>query len=106
EVIRMMAQLAGRKAFTRAVRHYLKKHDGEAVTIEAFAVAVEESTGLDLDRFRRWYAQAGTPRLQVATQFDAAQDTFELTLSQHTPATPGQDEKQPFDMPIGIALFD
>src|SRR5699024_12273126 len=105
EVIRMMAQLAGREAFTRAVQHYLHKHDGEAVTIDDFAVAIEESTGLDLGQFRRWYAQAGTPRLRVDTQYDESQNTFQLTLSQHTPATPGQAEKQAFDMPVGVALF-
>src|SRR5699024_4549247 len=33
------------------------------------------------------------------------QSKLELTLSQHTPATPGQTDKQAFDMPVGVALF-
>ncbi|MES1927652.1 aminopeptidase N [Salinisphaera dokdonensis CL-ES53] len=104
EVIHMIAQMAGRDAFIEAVCHYLDKHDGQAVTIEDFAVAMEESTGLDLGQFRRWYAQAGTPRVRVATSFDDGQ--LALTLSQHTPATPGQSDKVDFDIPVEIALFD
>ncbi len=104
EVIRMIAQMAGREAFLAAVRHYLDKHDGQAVTIEDFVVAMEESTGLDLEQFRRWYAQAGTPRVRVETAFDNGE--LALTLSQHTPATPGQNDKAEFDIPVEIALFD
>ncbi|MES1940630.1 aminopeptidase N [Salinisphaera sp. T5B8] len=104
EVIRMIAQMAGREAFIAAVRHYLDKHDGQAVTIEDFVIAMEESTGLDLAQFRHWYAQAGTPRVRVATEF--ADGRLQLTLSQHTPATPGQADKPLFDIPVEIALFD
>jgi aminopeptidase N len=104
EVIRMIAQMAGEKAFIAAVRRYLDKHDGQAVTIEDFVLAMEESTGLDLVRFRGWYAQAGTPRVGVQSRFDNGE--LALTLSQHTPATPGQNDKTAFDIPVEIALFD
>ncbi|MES1946330.1 aminopeptidase N [Salinisphaera sp. C84B14] len=104
EVIRMIAQMAGREAFIAAVCHYLDKHDGQAVTIEDFVVAMEESTGLDLAQFRHWYAQAGTPRVRVTTSFD--QGRLQLTLAQHTPATPGQADKPLFDIPVEVALFD
>lgn len=104
EVIRMIAQMAGRDPFIAAVRHYLDKHDGQAVTIEDFVVAMEEATGLDLAQFRRWYAQAGTPRVGVQTRYDNGE--LSLTLSQRTPATPGQNDKNDYDIPVEIALFD
>ncbi|RJS95042.1 aminopeptidase N [Salinisphaera sp. Q1T1-3] len=104
ELIRMMAQMAGRDAFTRAVKHYLDKHDGQAVTIEDFVVAIEESTGLDLGQFRDWYAYAGTPRLTVGREFIDGRLT--LSIAQSTPATPGQPDKPAFDIPMAIALFD
>ncbi|MGN8157293.1 aminopeptidase N [Salinisphaera sp. RV14] len=104
ELIRMMAQMAGREAFTRAVRHYLDKHDGQAVTIEDFVLAIEESTGLDLTQFRHWYAFAGTPRLRVTSRFSDGR--LELDLAQATPATPGQQDKPNFDIPVAVALFD
>src|SRR5699024_4813163 len=106
EVIRMMAALAGRERFIQAVQHYLHKHDGQAVTIEDFALAMEESTGLDLQQFRRWYSQAGTPTVTAQVEYDEATRNLQLTLSQQTPATPGQADKEAFDIPVGMALFD
>ncbi|WP_423823956.1 aminopeptidase N [Salinisphaera sp. SPP-AMP-43] len=104
ELIRMMAQMAGRDAFTRAVKHYLDKHDGQAVTIEDFVVAIEASAGLDLGQFRNWYRYAGTPRVSVHPSFENGRLTLEL--AQATPATPGQDDKPDFDIPVSVALFD
>ncbi|HLQ85189.1 MAG TPA: aminopeptidase N [Salinisphaeraceae bacterium] len=105
ELIRMQAQLAGWKAFVKAVRHYLHKHDGEAVTIEDFVVAMEESTGLDLQQFRLWYTQAGTPTVSVQPTYDEAHERLQLKLTQHTPATPGQAHKQALDLPLRVALL-
>jgi aminopeptidase N len=104
ELIRMIAQMAGRAAFTAAVRHYLDKHDGQAVTIEDFVVAIEESTGLDLTQFRHWYSYAGSPRLRVMPAF--AEGRLTLEMAQTTPATPGQKDKPDFDIPVSVALFD
>ncbi len=104
ELIRMMAQMAGREAFTDAVKHYLHKHDGQAVTIEDFVVAMEETTGLDLAQFRHWYSHAGTPRVAISQQHE--NNTLTLTLSQSTPATSGQPNKPVFDIPISLAVFD
>jgi len=104
ELIRMIAQMAGRQAFTDAVKHYLHKHDGQAVTIEDFVVAMEQTTGLDLVQFRHWYSHAGTPRVTLTQQHE--NNTLTLTLSQSTPATPGQPDKPVFDIPISLAVFD
>ena len=104
ELIRMMAQMAGDAAFIAGVQHYLAKHDGQAVTIEDFVVAIEESAGLDLGQFRHWYSQAGTPRVRVAQHY--ADNRLTLSLSQHTPATPGQADKPVFDIPLALAVVD
>jgi aminopeptidase N len=58
-----------------------------------------------LDGFKRWYAQAGTPRVGARGWYDAAQRRYTLLLSQHTPATPGQPHKQPFVIPVQMALL-
>lgn len=104
EVIRMIAQMAGREAFLTAVKYYLNKHDGQAVTIEDFVVAMEESTGLDLAQFRHWYAYAGTPGVALSSVFDNG--TLDITMTQHVPDTPGQGDKPAFDIPISLQLFD
>ena len=104
EVIRMMRTMAGRERFRAGTDLYFERHDGEAATCEDFIRAMEEGAGLDLAQFRLWYAQAGTPKVEV--DFNHASDVTTLTLRQSVPATPGQDDKQPMPIPLRLALFD
>ena len=55
--------------------------------------------------FRRWYAQAGTPRLQARGVHDAAARTWTLTLRQHAEPSPGQPVKLPFVIPVALGLL-
>jgi aminopeptidase N len=104
EIIRMMRELAGEERFRRGCDFYFERHDGEAATCEDFIRAMEVGAGLDLSQFRRWYEQAGTPRVAVA--LDHQGDTVTLTLSQAIPPTPGQPEKAPVPVPLKLALLD
>jgi aminopeptidase N len=104
EVIRMMRTLAGPERFRKGCDLYFERHDGEAATCEDFIKAIEDGAGLDLTQFRRWYQQAGTPK--VAVKLVHAGDTATLELRQEVPATPGQPDKQPMPIPLKIALFD
>lgn len=51
------------------------------------------ANGKDLSAMERWYEQAGTPELEVSTEYDAAAKTFTLKCKQRTPPTRGQEEK-------------
>lgn len=104
EVIRMMTVLAGPERFRQGTDLYFDRHDGEAATCEDFVKAIEDGAGLDLTQFRRWYAQAGTPRVEVKLVHQ--DDTVTLTLKQTVPPTPGQPDKQPMVIPLRTALFD
>ncbi len=104
EVIRMMRTLAGPERFRSGTDLYFTRHDGEAATCEDFICAIEDGAGLDLTQFRRWYEQAGTPRVAVSLVHSG--DTVTLRLSQNVPATPGQSVKQPVPIPLRLALFD
>jgi aminopeptidase N len=106
EVIRMMDVLAGPERFRAGTDLYFDRHDGEAATCEDFIKAIEDGAHLDLTQFRRWYEQAGTPDVSVAMAHDASTGTVTLTLSQSTPATPGQPTKLPVPIPLRTALFD
>ena len=90
EVIRMLHTLLGEAAFQRGMQIYFERHDGQAVTCEDFVAAMEAASGRDLAQFRRWYAQAGTPRLRVRGSHDPRARTYTLTVAQSTPPTPGQ----------------
>jgi len=65
EVLRMLHTLVGPETFRRGCDLYFERHDGQAVTCEDFVRALEDAGAGDLAQFRRWYAQAGTPRLTV-----------------------------------------
>ncbi|MCT2557972.1 aminopeptidase N [Tsuneonella sp. YG55] len=104
EVIRMMRTMAGPERFRQGTDLYFERHDGEAATCEDFVRAIEDGAGLDLTQFRRWYSQAGTPKVEVELEHDG--ETATLTLRQTVPPTPGQPDKQPMPIPLKYALFD
>jgi len=104
EVIRMMKTMAGDEAFRRGTDLYFERHDGEAATCEDFVKAIEDGSGIDLEQFRLWYSQAGTPKVSVELSQEG--DEAVLTLSQAVPPTPGQDDKKPMPIPLRVALFD
>ena len=102
EVVGMMRTLAGEEGFRRGTDLYFDRHDGQAVTTEDFVAAMEEANGIDLGQFRRWYTQAGTPVLRVASNW--RNGALELAIEQSCPATPGQPAKEPFHIPVLIGL--
>src|SRR5207245_5493639 len=76
EVVRMMQTLVGRDGFRRGMDLYFERHDGQAVTCVDFAQAIADADhGSELARrlpqFKRWYSQAGTPRLTARGRYDA-----------------------------------
>ena len=110
EVVRMMHTLVGREGFTAGIKLYFQRHDGQAVTCDDFAQAIADANpgsalASKLDAFKRWYGQAGTPRLQARGSYDAAAQRYTLSLSQTCPATPGQPDKQPMVIPVAMGLL-
>ncbi|MCH7342033.1 aminopeptidase N [Pelomonas sp. CA6] len=110
EVVRMYQTLVGREGFAKGMALYFQRHDGQAVTCDDFAQAIADANpgselSSRLDTFKRWYAQAGTPRLQARGEYDAAAQTYTLTLKQHNPATPGQPDKLPQVIPVAMGLL-
>lgn len=106
EVVRMIHTLLGAEGFRKGTDLYFERHDGQAVTCDDFVKAMEDANGVDLTQFKRWYSQAGTPRLAVEEAFDAAARTYSLTFRQSCPATPSQAEKLPFVIPVELGLLD
>ncbi len=104
EVIRMQYQLLGETLFRQGMDLYFARHDGQAVTIDDFVAAMQDASGIDLTQFKRWYSQAGTPTVTVASQF--AEGRLTLTCRQTCPPTPETEHKLPFHIPIQMALFD
>jgi aminopeptidase N len=108
EVIGMLKQLVGDAAYARALDLYFSRHDGQAATIEDWLRVFEDTTGRDLTQFKRWYSEAGTPRLKVHEAWAAGAEggTYTLTFTQENPATPGQPQKGAKVIPIAVGLLN
>lgn len=109
EVVRMMHTLVGREGFAAGMTLYFSRHDGSAVTCDEFAQAMADANpgsplAQHLEVFKRWYAQAGTPRLTARGEWDAGSQRYTLTLRQQGSATPGQPDKQPYLLPVSLGL--
>ncbi|NNB42426.1 aminopeptidase N [Pseudomonas chlororaphis] len=106
EVVGMIRTLVGAEGFRKGSDLYFERHDGQAVTCDDFVKAMEDANGIDLAQFKRWYSQAGTPRLAVSEAYDAAAKTYSLTFRQSCPQTPDKVEKLPFVIPVELGLLD
>ena len=110
EVVRMMQTLVGRDGFARGMALYFERHDGQAVTCDDFAQAIADANpdsalAARLAGFKRWYAQAGTPRLHVRGHHDAAAARYTLTLRQEDRTTAGLPLAQPMVIPLVLGLI-
>jgi aminopeptidase N len=106
EVVRMQANLLGPETYRKATDLYFERHDGQAVTTEDFVQCMADASGRDLTQFKRWYDQAGTPEIRVTGRYDESAQSYHLDFEQSCPTTPGQSGKQPFHIPLAIALLD
>ena len=107
ELIRMLHTLLGAKRFMQGMATYVRRFDGTAATTEDFVQAIAdgacaegEPLGFDLEQFKTWYHQAGTPQLTVERSWDASRGRLTLHFRQHTPPTPEQPIKKPLCCPL------
>ena len=106
EVIRMLHTLIGPAAFRQGMDLYFERHDGQAVTCDDFVAAMADASGRDLEQFKLWYSQSGTPELSTEGHYDGAAQSYTLRLRQSCPPTPGQPHKLPFHLPVAVGLLD
>ena len=104
EVIGMLKRLVGDEGYARALDLYFTRHDGDAATIEDWLTVFQDTTGRDLTQFKRWYTEAGTPRVTVTEDWDG--EALTLTFRQDNPPTPGQPEKGAKHIPIALGLLN
>ncbi|MTH77521.1 aminopeptidase N [Paracoccus aestuariivivens] len=103
EVIGMLKRLIGDDQYRKALDLYFDRHDGQACTIEDWIKVFEDATCRDLTQFKRWYTDAGTPRLSMTEKW--ADGALTLDFAQHTAATPGQPDKPARVIPVALGLI-
>ncbi len=105
EVVRMMQTLVGKEGFNAGMKLYFQRHDGGAVTCDDFAQSIADANPdsvlkQHLTQFKNWYNQAGTPCLKVNTQYNAAAQSYALTLTQKL-----REGQAPFVIPLSLGLL-
>ena len=106
EINRMMATLLGKEKFRQGTDEYFKRHDGQAVTVEDWVAALTAGSGVDLSAFLIWYNQPGTPKLEAKGEYDAAAQTYRLSLKQSLKAHAKYPNLKAVPIPVALALFD
>jgi aminopeptidase N len=106
EVVRMMQSLVGRAGFERGITLYFQRHDGQAVTCDDFAQAIADANpgselAQRLPQFKRWYGQAGTPRLVARGPLRRAVAHYTLGLEQSPAPSAAGAAREPFVIPLG-----
>lgn len=96
EVIRMFHTLLGEAGFQQAIAHYFERFDGQAITTDDFMSIMDEqyrlqNPGKNLDAFKGWYEQAGTPTVELHMDYNPNTQQATLRIKQYNP-------------PVGIEL--
>ncbi|MDR7016294.1 aminopeptidase N [Acinetobacter sp. 3657] len=106
EINRMMATLLGKEKYRQGTDEYFRRHDGQAVTVEDWVAALSAGSGVDLFNFLTWYNQPGTPKLDAKGEYDAATQTYRLSLKQSLKAHPKYPNLKAVPIPVALALFN
>ncbi len=105
EVIRMIHTMIGEDAFRSGMDLYFKTFDGQAVRTEDFIWAMQEASGFDMEHFKLWYSQCGTPEVDIKTQYNKQEKSLELTLTQSY-LSPTQTDQKPYLFPFKVGILD
>ncbi|MBS0193811.1 MAG: aminopeptidase N [Proteobacteria bacterium] len=100
EIVRMLHTLLGEATFRAGMDQYFSEHDGHAATLEDFLAAHAAASGRDLSQFARWYAQVGTPELDIADDFVDGRYTLRIAQRQR------DANAAPLLIPLRFALYD
>lgn len=90
-VLHMLRRVLGDELFFRALRDYIRAHQFANVDSHDLKIAIEESTGKNLEWFfNQWVTGAGHPQLEVSYRYLAEAKLIDLTVKQVQPQVKGQ----------------
>jgi aminopeptidase N len=82
-VLHMLRRQLGDARFWKAIAHYVARHKGRSVETRDLARAVDEATGVNVDRFfDQWVFKAGYPDLKVEYGWDDAAKLARVAVKQ------------------------
>jgi len=105
EVVRVIRELAGEARFDAGMQVYFDRCDGTAATLEDFVGAFAFPDPDAAAGAMRWYEQAGTPVLNVASDYARGDRRARLTVSQTVSAS-ASGAPRPIPLRIGFISAD
>lgn len=106
EVIRMIHTILGTEQFQRGMDIYFERNDGKAATCEEFVFCMETGSGRNLDQFRNWYRQPGTPLVEIDEKWDPEKKSYQLIFRQSIAKMQGINKKCLMHIPLRFGLLD
>ncbi len=102
EVIRMIHTLLGSAGFRKGMDLYFERHDGHAVTTEDFIQAMADANDYDLDQFKVWYDQNGTPKLNIEAEYNEKEQVLNVYYEQEVNTNNSQYDSLYFPFYVGL----
>jgi aminopeptidase N len=103
EVIRMLYTLLGEKKWRKAMDLYFETFDSQAVTTDDFLWCMAQVSNIDIEHFKLWYDQSGTPQLHIQESFKDG--TFYVECRQKVPKRLDATAQKPLYYPLNMAIF-
>jgi len=100
EIIRMSNIILSENNFIKGFKRFISNFDGKAATIDNFidSIFLEEKE-INVDAFKLWYKQNGTPKVFIKRSWDAFNKNLSITFSQD------DSSGKTLIIPINIAIF-
>lgn len=101
-ILHMLRKYIGDDAFFRGLKSYLKQNQFKAAEFHNLRLALEETSGEDLNWFfNQWYLGKGHPILDVSYATNASDNTVSVTVNQKQKAEFGL-----FKLPVDVTVYD
>ena len=101
ELIRMLELLLGYERFMKGINVYIKTFDGSAATTEDFINSVirgaygkEKNYNFDVEQFKNWYYQPGTPKVYVSQEWDSSNSILNVSFEQKLDSSINKENKE------------
>ena len=100
EIIRMSNIILTENKFKKGFKEFISKFDGKAATINNFIDSIfSEEKEINVDAFKLWYKQNGTPKVTIKRTWDQINKKLTLAFSQE------DKSGKTLIIPVNIAVF-
>lgn len=103
-VLHMLREKLGDKVFFQGLATYVDRHRNQPVETYQFRRALEDVSGLSLQRFfDQWVVRPGVPSVKITTQWDASAKQLRLSAKQ-TQRIDGFNPAFALDIPVWVMV--